>query len=124
LSVIFQCYKEGFKCVEREIDGATKFKPEDSGVDLGFFPKLWNGIKNVFNKIASIWNLLGDFKSLIFVVLSLLSLGGVKALLGMRKAAISRFGMGGGGGVKRRNAAGQVVIMEYNEQGDGIDPNT
>ncbi|KAK3748714.1 hypothetical protein QZH41_004710 [Actinostola sp. cb2023] len=120
------CFKQGFKCVERKIKGSSKEKPKDSGVDLGFFPKLWNGIKNIFNKIKSLWDLMAEMQTLVLLVASLLSLGGVKAFLGMRKVAISRFGMGAVGQkrVRKRNQAGQIVVMEYNEAGDGVDPRT
>lgn len=109
--------------MERKIKGTTKFKPKDTGVDLGFFPKVWNGMKNVFNKIKSAWDFLADFQTLIILATSLLSLGGLKALIGMRKAAVSRFGMGAMA-TRRRNKAGQMVVMEYNDAGDGVDPVT
>nr|QIC49960.1 hapless 2 [Actinia equina] len=119
------CFKEGFKCVERDIKGATKVKPKDSGLDLGFFPKLWNNIKNIWETIVSVFDLFAGAQTLIILIISLLSLGGLKAFLGMRKIAVSRFGMGGAvGGRKKRNAAGQIVVVEYNENGDGIDPHT
>jgi hypothetical protein len=77
------------------------------------------------NKIKSIFELFAGAQTLIILVLSMLSLGCLKAFLGMRKVGVSRFGMGGVMGKKKRhNAAGQIVVVEYNKEGDGIDPVT
>jgi len=58
----------------------------------------------------------------------LVALGALKAFMGLRKkgAAVARFGMGGvkKGKQEKKDNTGQIVIVEYNEQGEEIDPVT
>ncbi|EDO36432.1 predicted protein [Nematostella vectensis] len=122
------CFKNGFKCTKREDRDFTKTKPKDSGLDLGFFPKLWNKIKNVWDTVTSVFNFMESGWALLGTALGLLSLGGLKAFLGFRKTGsrIARFGFGGAnkGRVRRRDGSGRMVTMEFNETGDRIDPET
>lgn len=57
-----------------------------------------------------------------------MGLGALKAFLGLRRkgAAVARFGMGGvkKGKQEKKDNAGQIVVVEYNEQGEEIDPVT
>lgn len=58
----------------------------------------------------------------------LVAFGALKACLGLRKkgAAVARFGMGGvkKGKKEKKDNTGQIVVVEYNEQGEEIDPVT
>ena len=58
----------------------------------------------------------------------LVALGAIKAFLGLRRkgAGIARFGMGGAkkGRHEKKGKMGQVVVVEYNQDGDEIDPVT
>lgn len=58
----------------------------------------------------------------------LVGLGALKAFMGLRRkgAAVARFGMGGvkKGKHEKRDNAGQIIMVEYNEQGEEIDPET
>lgn len=57
-----------------------------------------------------------------------MGLGALKAFMGLRRkgAAVARFGMGGvkKGQQKKTDKAGQIVVVEYNEEGEEIDPVT
>ena len=57
-----------------------------------------------------------------------MGLGALKAFMGLRRkgAAVARFGMGGvkKGKHEKRDNTGQIIMVEYNEQGEEIDPET
>ncbi|XP_068682010.1 hapless 2-like isoform X1 [Montipora foliosa] len=122
------CYEGGFKCVERDDREWDKEKPTESGLDFGGAVDIWTKIKNVAKKVGKIFKFFttpGGIGSLAGI---LVGLGALKALMGLKKkgSAVARFGMGGfkKGKQEKRNKAGQIVVVEYNEEGDEIDPVT
>ena len=61
-------------------------------------------------------------QALIASLLGLVALGGIKALVGLRKSRVARMGLGGKskGQNKKKDKNGQIIIVEYNENGDEI----
>lgn len=123
-----QCYDAGFKCVDRDEKDWDEEKPSDSGLDLGGAVDIWTKVKNFFKKIGNILKFLTTPAGIATLVGILVALGALKAFMGLRKkgAAVARFGMGGvkKGKQEKKDNTGQIVIVEYNEQGEEIDPVT
>lgn len=89
---------------------------------------IWTKVKNFFKKIGNILKFLTTPGGIASIVGILVGLGAFKAFLGLRKkgAAVARFGMGGvkKGKEEKKDKTGQIVVVEYNEQGEEIDPVT
>ena len=123
-----KCYDAGFKCVDRDEKDWDEEKPSDSGLDLGGAVDIWTKVKNFFKKIGNILKFLTTPAGIATLVGILVALGALKAFMGLRKkgAAVARFGMGGvkKGKQEKKDNTGQIVIVEYNEQGEEIDPVT
>ena len=114
--------------MERDDREWDKEKPTESGLDFGGAVDIWTKIKNVAKKVGKIFKFFttpGGIGSLAGI---LVGLGALKAFMGLKKkgSAIARFGMGGfkKGKQEKRDKAGQIVVVEYNEEGDEIDPVT
>ena len=89
---------------------------------------IWTKVKNFFKKMKNIFEFLTSPGGIASIVGILVGLGALKALMGLRKkgAAVARFGMGGvkKGKQQKRDNAGQIIVVEYNEEGEEIDPVT
>lgn len=114
--------------MERDDKEFDEEKPTDSGLDLTGAADIWTKIKNYAKKILKILKFFTTPGGIASIVAILVGLGVLKALLGLRRkgAAVARFGMGGvkKGKQEKRNNTGQIVVVEYNEQGEEIDPVT
>lgn len=123
-----QCYESGFKCVERDDRDWDEEKPTDSGLDLTDAVDIWTKIKNYAKKIGKIFKFFTSPGGIASIVGILVGLGALKAFMGLRRkgAAVARFGMGGvkKGKHEKRDNTGQIIMVEYNEQGEEIDPVT
>ena len=123
-----QCYDAGFKCVDRDEKDWDEEKPTESGLDLGGAVDIWNKAKTFLEKIGDVLKFLTTPGGIASIVGILVALGALKACLGLRKkgAAVARFGMGGvkKGKEEKKDNTGQIVVVEYNEQGEEIDPVT
>ncbi|XP_015762006.1 PREDICTED: protein HAPLESS 2-like [Acropora digitifera] len=120
------CYEGGFECVDRDDRDWDEEKPTESGLDLGGAVDIWTKIKNVFNKIGDVIKFLKTPAGIGSLVGILIGLGALKAFMGLRKkgSALARFGLGGvkKGKQEKRDHRGQIIVVEYNEEGDEIDP--
>lgn len=123
-----QCYDTGFKCIDRDEKDWDEEKPSESGLDLGGAVNIWTKVKNFFKKIGNILKFLTTPGGIASIVGILVGLGALKAFMGLRRkgAAVARFGMGGvkKGKQEKRDNKGQIVVVEYNEQGEEVDPVT
>ena len=123
-----QCYENGFKCVERDDREWDEEKPTESGLDMGGAIDIWTKIKNYAKKIGNILKFFTTPGGIASIVGILVGLGALKACLGLRRkgAAVARFGMGGvkKGKQEKRDNTGQIIVVEYNEEGEEIDPVT
>lgn len=103
-------------------------KPTESGLDLGGAVDIWTKIKNAFNKIGDVIKFLTTPAGIGSLVGILIGLGALKAFMGLRKkgSALARFGLGGvkKGRQEKRDHTGQIVVVEYNDEGDEINPET
>ena len=125
---LLQCYEAGFECVDRDEKEWNEEKPTESGLDLGGVVDIWTKAKNYFKKVGNVLKFLTTPGGIASIVGGLVALGAFKAFLGLRKkgAAVARFGMGGvkKGKQEKKDNTGQIVVVEYNEQGEEIDPVT
>ena len=125
---IWQCYDTGFKCVDRDEKDWDEEKPTESGLDLGGAVNIWTKVKNFFKKIGNVLKFLTTPGGIASIAGILVGLGALKAFMGLRKkgAAVARFGMGGvkKGKKEKKDNTGQIVVVEYNEEGEQIDPVT
>lgn len=115
--------------MERDDRDWDEEKPTESGLDFGGAIDLWTKIKNYVKKIGKIFKFLTTPGGIASIVGILLGLGALKALMGLRRkgARVARWGMGGvkkGKQEKRDRNTGQIVVVEYNEEGEEIDPAT
>ena len=89
---------------------------------------IWTKIKNYAKKIGKIFKFFTSPGGIASIVGILVGLGTLKAFMGLRRkgAAVARFGMGGvkKGKHEKRDNSGQIIMVEYNEQGEEIDPET
>ena len=78
-----------------------------------------NTVKQLLKNITGI-------QALIASLIGLLTLGGLKALLGLRRGRIARMGLGGKskGRTEKKDKNGQIIIVEHNEKGDEINAET
>lgn len=114
--------------MERDDRNWDEEKPTESGLDFGGAVDIWTKIKNVIKKIGAVLKFLTTPAGIGTLIAILIGLGALKAFLGLRKkgSALARFGMGPvkKGKQKKRDHTGQIVVVEYNEEGDQIDPET
>ena len=103
-------------------------KPTESGLDMGGAIDIWTKIKNFAKKIGKVFKFFTTAGGIASIAGILVGLGALKAFMGLRRkgAAVARFGMGGvkKGRHEKRDNTGQIVVVEYNDQGDEIDPVT
>lgn len=122
------CYDTGFKCVERDEKDWNEEKPTESGLDFGGAVNIWTKVKNFFKKLGKVFKFLTSPGGIASILGILVGLGALKAFMGLRKkgAAVARFGMGGvkKGRQEKANNMGQIVVVEYNEEGEEVDPVT
>ena len=95
---------------------------------MGGVVNIWTKAKNFFKKFSNIFKFLTSPGGIASIVGTLVGLGALKAFMGLRKkgAAVARFGMGGvkKGKKEKKDNTGQIVVVEYNEEGEEIDPIT
>ena len=114
--------------MERDEKDWDEEKPTESGLDFGGAVSVWTKVKNFFKKLGKILKFLISPGGIASILGILLALGVLKAFMGLRRkgAAVARFGMGGvkKGRHEKTNDAGQIVVVEYNKEGEQVDPVT
>ena len=114
--------------MERDEKDWNEEKPTESGLDFGGVVNIGTKVKNFFKKIGKILKFLTSPGGIASILGILVGLGALKAFMGLRRkgAAVARFGMGGvkKGRQEKANNMGQIVVVEYNEEGEEVDPVT
>ena len=114
--------------MERDDREWDEEKPSESGLDVTGAVDIWTKIKNYVKKIGNVIKFLTTPGGIATIVGILVGLGALKAFMGLRRkgAAVARFGMGGvkKGKQEKTDNTGQIVVVEYNEEGEEIDPVT
>lgn len=114
--------------MERDEKDWNEEKPTESGLDFGGAVNIWTKVKNFFKKLGKIFKFLTSPGGIASILGILVGLGALKAFMGLRRkgAAAARFGMGGvkKGRQEKANNMGQIVVVEYNEEGEEVDPVT
>ena len=121
-----QCAAGGYRCGDRDKRDFDQGEGKDDGSDLGFIGDTWKKIKGFINTIQKLMQNITGVQALIASLLGLVALGGIKALVGLRKSRVARMGLGGKskGQNKKKDKNGQIIIVEYNENGDEINAET
>ena len=114
--------------MERDEKDWNEEKPTESGLDFGGAVNIWTKVKNFLKKLGKIFKFLISPGGIASILGILVGLGALKAFMGLRRkgAAAARFGMGGvkKGRQEKANNMGQIVVVEYNEEGEEVDPVT